>query len=273
MINGATGLWCKLGRSPSAETEIFCVANLIGHVRSMLGGGWRPLRVQVSVAEPKVLTSLPLYRGVEISHAARSAIAIPVRDLSRCLNSGCRRSTHQFSAASSRAADLDFLESLRLVMKGYARVGGINVDTVARAAGTSRRTLQRRLSALGVSYSTLADQVRFEVASDLLQQAPDVGITQIGYELGYRDPGSFSRAFKRLAGIAPITYRRRFAPANTSSSTGTSPLAHIPSGLRRGCQHDSGWMTSHRSNPGQSDPGSREFIAGSGEALIVQGKT
>jgi AraC-like DNA-binding protein len=103
-------------------------------------------------------------------------------------------------------------------MKSYARTGDLNVRIVASAVGTSTRTLQRHLHQHGVSYTRLADQIRFEVASSLLLSKPELGITQIAYELGYRDPGSFSRAFRRRAGMVPVTYRHRFASTTSSAA-------------------------------------------------------
>jgi AraC-like DNA-binding protein len=213
------GLWRKLGRSPNAETETFCVANLIGHVRSLLGDRWRPLTVGVSVVEPGILRSIPMYEGIEIRLTPRhTAVSIPAGALHERQSISGKPRSHSDGAESLSGDDLDYLESLRLVMKSYARAGDLNIDGVARAAGTSRRTLQRQLSTLDVSFSVLVDRVRFEVADDLLVNAPDLSITQVGYELGYKDPGSFSRAFKRYAGISPMAYRRRFASDQRQSA-------------------------------------------------------
>lgn len=222
------GIWRKKGISPSAETEIFCAANLIGHVRSLVGGQWLPERIEVSVADPAVLRALPSYRNVDTRPVPRGTnITIPIRRLMAPLRSFSEHGTHISRPELTNSADLDYLESLRLIMKSYARVGELSVYRIAKASGTSKRTLQRRLNGLGLSYSIVADQVRSEVAGALLINAPDLGITQIGYELGYRDPGSFSRAFRRVSGYTPVTYRRKFASDNATSeiSKGTS-FAH-----------------------------------------------
>jgi AraC-like DNA-binding protein len=114
--------------------------------------------------------------------------------------------------------DSGFLESLRLVMRSYARVGDSGIDAIARALGLSRRTLQRRISASGLTFSKLSDQVRYELSCSLLVEQTDMGVTEIGYELGYRDPGSFTRAFRRFAGITPRHYRRLNSNTATQSA-------------------------------------------------------
>ena len=93
------------------------------------------------------------------------------------------------------------------MLKSYVRVGATGIDSVARAAGLSRRTLQRRLEDAGITYSAVLDQARFEVARSMLIDSPETGITEISYEVGYQDPGSFSRAFRRLTGVTPRSYR------------------------------------------------------------------
>lgn len=37
----------------------------------------------------------------------------------------------------------------------------------------------------------------------------DLPVEQIGYGLGFRDPGSFSRFFRKNQGLSPGAYRRR----------------------------------------------------------------
>jgi AraC-like DNA-binding protein len=222
-ITDTIGRWRKLGRSPTPETETFCVANLIGHVRTVVGKEWRPQRIGVAVANPTLLRKLALLSEVPVrKQPQHTCITLPARLLNRA-SGVLKGAQHEFRGTASEFGNADFLSTLRATMASYARTGDLSIDTVAAAAGTSRRTLQRRLTGLGVSYTTLADQIRFELASDLLVAKPELGVTQIGYELGYRDPGSFSRAFRRRAGMSPITYRRRFT--GDSFETNSLPAA------------------------------------------------
>jgi len=201
--------WFKKGRSPQAESEIFCVATLIGHVRLVMGERWLPSSVDVSKAAPETLRAQPLLGGVEVRLVAETtAVGIPHEQLSTRVVCTRDRSARDTIGPFDPDA-LDFAESLRLVMRGYARVGSLTLDSATQAAGISRRTLQRWLRNHGMTYSELADRVRFEIASDMLRHHTQVSVTRIGYELGFSDPGSFSRAFRRFAGVAPVEYRRQ----------------------------------------------------------------
>ncbi|MGB5329605.1 MAG: helix-turn-helix transcriptional regulator [Gammaproteobacteria bacterium] len=82
------------------------------------------------------------------------------------------------------------------------------IDDIAERLGISVRTLQRRLKASGLSYSELVEQIRHEQACRLLDK-PDANMAAIASALGYIDPSSFSRAFRRWTGMSPRVYRSR----------------------------------------------------------------
>ena len=73
-------------------------------------------------------------------------------------------------------------------------------------ACVSVRTLQRKLSGAGLSYSDLLGAARFENAARLLRDSDDK-IIEIALSSGYADPAHFTRAFRRISGITPREYR------------------------------------------------------------------
>ena len=50
-----------------------------------------------------------------------------------------------------------------------------------------------------------------ERARQLLRDT-EMGVAQVGFEVGYTDPGHFGRTFRRLVGCTPLSYRRAAAP-------------------------------------------------------------
>jgi AraC-like DNA-binding protein len=78
---------------------------------------------------------------------------------------------------------------------------------VAEIAGMSERTLQRRLTQSGSTYSQIVQEARFSIASALLADL-HLSITDIAVAAGYDNTPHFSRAFKRLEGMRPRDYRR-----------------------------------------------------------------
>jgi len=84
--------------------------------------------------------------------------------------------------------------------------GGLTIDSLAYDLGVSRRTLQRRLSALDSSFKQLLQDVREELSLRYLDD-PRLAITEIALLLGYSDQASFSNAFKAWRGCSPSEYR------------------------------------------------------------------
>jgi AraC-like DNA-binding protein len=79
--------------------------------------------------------------------------------------------------------------------------------SLASRLGVSAQTMARRLSEVGVTYSSLKDELRNAQAVWYLQHT-DLSIESVARELGYSDPTNFSRAFKRWHGISPRSMRR-----------------------------------------------------------------
>jgi len=105
--------------------------------------------------------------------------------------------------------DQDCVETFRLARQRLVELlptGYPSVTVLAAALGLSVRTFQRRLAAARTSYSALVDQTRLQVALEKLATS-DASIREISASLGYRDPASFSRAFRRWKGRAPSDLR------------------------------------------------------------------
>jgi AraC-like DNA-binding protein len=70
------------------------------------------------------------------------------------------------------------------------------------------KTLQRRLSQQGSSFSELVDRARRSQAESMLRQGT-LKIQKISDALGYRNPSAFDRAFTRWRGISPKRWQSR----------------------------------------------------------------
>jgi AraC-like DNA-binding protein len=96
---------------------------------------------------------------------------------------------------------------VRQELIGRVGQGGAAAVPVARALGMSERTLSRRLAAEGTSFRDVLDRVRSETATALLHD-PGLSIAEIMFFLGYSEPASFHRSFRRWTGKTPRSYRR-----------------------------------------------------------------
>lgn len=78
---------------------------------------------------------------------------------------------------------------------------------VAATLGLSERTFARRLAAEGLTFGTILDELRRDLAIRHLEQ-PGPQISQIAWLLGFQQPSAFSHAARRWTGKTPSQYRR-----------------------------------------------------------------
>ena len=83
------------------------------------------------------------------------------------------------------------------------------LDELARAVGLSRAGFAQKFkAALGVTVLQYLTTVRIQKAMDLLANTPDK-ILSVANAVGYSDAFSFSKVFKKVAGMPPREFRTR----------------------------------------------------------------
>jgi AraC-like DNA-binding protein len=87
-----------------------------------------------------------------------------------------------------------------------------NAKTVAASLGLSERTFARRLAAEGLSFGTILDELRRDLAIRHLEEN-GLQISQIAWLLGFHQPSAFSHAARRWTGKTPSQYRRGLSPS------------------------------------------------------------
>lgn len=84
------------------------------------------------------------------------------------------------------------------------------VERARQETGLSSRTFQRRFAAAtGTSPVQYVQQLRIEYAKELLEQS-NWPTDEIAGQVGYNDPSSFRKLFRRYVGVTPSDYRRKF---------------------------------------------------------------
>jgi AraC-like DNA-binding protein len=91
---------------------------------------------------------------------------------------------------------------------GDALPDGASVAWIARALHVSVRTLQRKLEAEGTTFREVVDTVAGDLAVSYLRD-PKVSIAEVAFLLGFSDPSSFNRAFRRWTGQTPGRWRQK----------------------------------------------------------------
>ncbi|MEZ4688575.1 MAG: AraC family transcriptional regulator ligand-binding domain-containing protein [Bacteroidia bacterium] len=76
------------------------------------------------------------------------------------------------------------------------------IEQVASHLNMSVRSLQRKLKAEGKTFQELLENLRKDAAKNYLQNE-DMSVGEVSFLLGYAEPSTFVRAFKRWTGLAP----------------------------------------------------------------------
>lgn len=84
--------------------------------------------------------------------------------------------------------------------------GRTQIDDVAGELAVSRRSLQRRLSEEGTSWLDVLNAARMRLAQHYLSNT-NLGAAEVSFLLGFEDPNSFFRAFRRWTDTTPEAWR------------------------------------------------------------------
>ncbi len=118
---------------------------------------------------------------LELHHAEDSATFIPLPHEPRC----------------RRAADIVLADP----------TAAHEIEALARAVGTSARTLSRLFSSeTQLSFKSWCQRARVAAAIERLSTQADVSVKQLAAELGYASVPAFSAAFRQVTGKTPTEF-------------------------------------------------------------------
>jgi len=83
-------------------------------------------------------------------------------------------------------------------------------DDLAAQMRMSPSTLRHRLQAEGQNYAAIRDEIRRDLAIEMLQTTA-LGVGEIAARLGFSEPSAFHRAFRKWTARSPAAFRRETA--------------------------------------------------------------
>jgi len=220
------------GGHQASQYSLMLMLNL---VRLAAGPDWKATAIHLQMPYNSDVAGFEAFKDTPLVFGQRlSAIVLPTKLLNLPLNPHGHDlwplTWLEADALKQTAPALDLAGSVRQLLKTQLRDGYPGIQRLAESAGTSARTLQRRLNEEGIQYSHLVDEVRFDLAIELMNR-PAVKMRDIARELGYRDCANFTRAFRRWAGVAPNEFRRQQRDKTTPVSKETLSYAIAPEAL------------------------------------------
>jgi AraC-like DNA-binding protein len=197
-------------RTTTGSAQMYDAALAAGMniLTELSGPGWKPYEVLLPRAKPRDPAQYrAFFKVTPRFDAEQCVLRFPVRDLARPVQRADAEAFRAEGQLARRAGAPDFLQQvyrgLRLLMLENRHSG----DELAQLLAMHRRTLNRRLKAEGTTFQRVLDDVRFEVARDLLSSS-NIPLDDIAATLGYSAVTPFMRTFRRWSGTTPGQWRR-----------------------------------------------------------------
>jgi AraC-like DNA-binding protein len=186
------------------------LAIAVNALRSLCGPEWRPTEVLVPRVTPASLEPYRRHFQAPVRFNQESAtLVFPADDLKRRVAGAdpMLRAMLEDRLRQLRAdAGADFSNDIRRLLRTRLMEGCCSAEDIADLLSMHRRTLSRRLRDSGMGYRAIANEIRFEIARQLLEDT-EISLGEIAAALGYSEASAFTRAFRRWSGQTPTVWR------------------------------------------------------------------
>jgi AraC-like DNA-binding protein len=187
------------------DVAIGIACNLL---RELCGPHWLATEVVFSRAEPADQSPYRChFRAPLRFDQDRSAVRFPAHWQERVILGAHPQRRSALTAAVQANGTAMLVPNLRRALRLLLRAGKSSGDELAQTLSLHRRTLNRRLQAQGTTFRKVLDEVRFEVARQLLEdtRAP---LNEVAATLCYAEVSAFMHAFRRWTGTTPAQWRK-----------------------------------------------------------------
>ena len=186
-------------------------------MRNLCGPKWHPSNILFAHRKPVDARPFRQFFKTPLSFdAERSGVLFPSNCLQQPVigaNPEQRRLLQKQIDQLENSFRGDFAEQVRRVLHPALLTQQASADNIAALFSIHQRTMHRRLNACSTSFQKLADESRFEITRQLLENS-SMKLSQIAETLDYADASAFTRAFRRWSGTTPSLWRERYQQAN-----------------------------------------------------------
>ncbi|MGE5161670.1 MAG: AraC family transcriptional regulator, partial [Betaproteobacteria bacterium] len=165
-----------------------CDAALATGMNIMLelcGPTWKPYEVFLSRAKPRdAAQHRAFFKVVPRFDAESSVLRFPARDLARKVLAADPEAHHRCEQLARRAGAPEFMQQVYRGLRRLMLDNRHSGDDLAQMLSMHRRTLNRRLKVEGTTFQRVLDEVRFDIARDLLSNS-NAHLDDIAATLGY----------------------------------------------------------------------------------------
>lgn len=188
------------------------IAIIFNTLRALCGPAWLPTEALFSRRRPGHIQPYRDFFGVPLRFdREQTALVFPAKWLDRAVPGADhipRQRIERRIAALASMDHPDLVSQLRRVLRVLLIARRSSLEQVAQLFSMHGRTLNRRLKARGTTFQALADEVRYEIARQLVEHT-HMSMSEIAATLDYATASAFTRAFRRWSGTTPAAWRAR----------------------------------------------------------------
>jgi AraC-like DNA-binding protein len=205
----ATDTELTLRCRPSVDYRLGAVLRLS---RTITGVDILPVEARFTYAQPRsILEHRRLFRCPLLFAQAQSRIVYDARDLELPIPRGDETLAGYLSGQAemvrrSLVTGTSVRDRVRAAVWASLSEGKPPLGQVAKALQMPRRSLQRHLAREGTSLNREVDDIRKRMAMAALRDRRH-SVEEVAFLLGYAEPSTFFRSFKRWTGTTPRQYR------------------------------------------------------------------
>jgi AraC-like DNA-binding protein len=186
------------------------LAVTVNAIRALCGSTWNPAEVLLPRAAPADSEPHRRHFRAPVRFEQESAVLVfPARDLDLRVAGAdpmLRGMLEERIEQLKGAQGSEFSDDIRRLLRTQLTSHHCSADDIADLLAMHRRTLSRRLKGSGMGYRAITNEIRFEIARQLLHDT-HVPLAQIAAALGYSEASAFTRAFRRWSGQTPTAWR------------------------------------------------------------------
>jgi AraC-like DNA-binding protein len=185
-------------------------------LRSLCGPRWRATEVFFSHTKPKNVRPYLQYFHARLHFdAGRTAIVFGKTWLDHAppdSDATLHRALARELATQDMLEPEEITERIRRALRTMIVSGGASESMISYLLSISTRTLRRALAAQGTTFRRLLEDIRYEIARQLLADS-HISINEIADLLDYGHASAFTRAFQRWTNSSPAAWRAKMVSA------------------------------------------------------------
>ena len=200
----------RLGLRLSNEATL---ASAVSIARQVSPAPVAPLEVRVRHAAPKSVAAHEDWFGSPVRFGADlDAILFSAQTLAQANilgDEGISRylASHLDAEMAEIAEEAPLVAETKNAIAQALSEGAPKMSDIARGLGLSARSFHRRLSEHGMTFQSLTEETRRDLAEGLLREDGH-SLAEIAFLTGFSEQSAFTRAFKRWVGATPASYRK-----------------------------------------------------------------